>query len=335
MLVRASGLRGRPKAAGPVGAPLAVSSATAAIATGSFSAARRDAEGGQPAAAHVPPAAAAQAHAPPPQRPVLDIWGGGMWFYWKAGVLSFLQQQYGSEALSRVQLHGSSSGAMVAVLAACGEDLRRSAEHTARVLQEQRVQDRCGATAACGWLPCVCIQAVHVTQRGNTAGCSSAAARLNPVDLCFAGCWACWACGVASRVAAWRSCCPRTPTRGALAGSAPPTCLPACQCLHVCLSCRLALCLHRLNIRCNHIEAPRLAVRRCTGRVRLRVTAWPTMQPIFLEAFRSKRDVIDACLASGHLPFLLDGRLAATLRGACPLPAPTGCPRSATCAAVN
>lgn len=146
MLMRASGLRNRRKAAGP----LAASSATAAIATGSFSAARRVAEGGRPGATQLPAAAAVQAPLPPlpppPQRPVLDIWGGGMWFYWKAGALSFLQQQYGYDVLSRVQLHGSSSGAMVAVLAACGVDLQRAAEHTARVLQEQRVQDRCGRT---------------------------------------------------------------------------------------------------------------------------------------------------------------------------------------------
>lgn len=58
--------------------------------------------------------------------------------------------------------------------------------------------------------------------------------------------------------------------------------------------------------------------RRCTGRVRLRLTAWPSFQPVFIQRFYSKQDVIDACLASGHLPFLLDGRLAATMRGALP-----------------
>ena len=40
---------------------------------------------------------------------------------------------------------------------------------------------------------------------------------------------------------------------------------------------------------------------------------WPTAQPA--THLRPKQDVIDACLASGHLPFLLDGRLAATMRG--------------------
>lgn len=58
--------------------------------------------------------------------------------------------------------------------------------------------------------------------------------------------------------------------------------------------------------------------RRCTGQVRLRVTAWPSLQPVFIERFHSKEDVINACLASGHLPFLLDGRLAATMRGGLP-----------------
>lgn len=153
MLIRASGLRSLPQVAGPPGGPLGVSSGAtaAAIATGSGTTSRRDGEG-EREAAQVSAAAAARATAPVPQRPVLDIWGGGMWFYWKAGVLSFLQQQYGHEALSRVQLHGSSSGAMVAVLAACGVDLRQAAEHTTRVLQEQRVCDRCRAAAVCGWL---------------------------------------------------------------------------------------------------------------------------------------------------------------------------------------
>ncbi|KAL4452178.1 hypothetical protein ABPG75_007840 [Micractinium tetrahymenae] len=227
MLSRASGLRSpglwSPSlSTGPLGAPLAVSSAatTAAIASGSGSSAIG---AGESRRLPAPPAApAARAPPPPLQRPVLDIWGGGFWFYWKAGVLSFLQQQYGHDALARVQLHGSSSGAMVAVLAACGVDLQRAAEHTAHVFDEQRVHDRL---------------------------------------LGVLGMW------------------------GSIAR------------------------------RCLEEMLPEDAHERCTGRVRLRVTAWPSFQPVFLEAFRSKQDLIDACLASGHLPFLLDGRLAATLRG--------------------
>lgn len=60
------------------------------------------------------------------------------------------------------------------------------------------------------------------------------------------------------------------------------------------------------HCRCRH---------RCTGRVRLRITAWPSLSPLFLERFHSKADLIDACMASSHLPFLLDGRLAARVRG--------------------
>ncbi len=140
-----------------------------------------------------------------------------------------------------------------------------------------------------------------------------------------AGCWASWACGAALPGAAWRSCCQRMHTNGEPAGSAPPACSPALRCrpLACCPPAPAAArtCALPASARRSRMKNPRLAACRCTGRVRLRVTAWPTLQPVFLEAFRSKRDVIDACLASGHLPFLLDGRLAATLRGAGPQPA--------------
>ncbi|PRW45375.1 Patatin-like phospholipase domain-containing 1 [Chlorella sorokiniana] len=163
--------------------------------------------------------AAAPAAAPAAAQPVLDIAGGGMWFFWKIGAVHYLQNNHD---LSRVQLHGSSSGAIVAVLAACGVNLQQAALHTAQVLEEHRVRDRL---------------------------------------LGVLGLWG----GIAR------------------------------QCLQDLL--------------------PEDAHQRCTGRVRLRVTAWPSLQPVFIQRFHSKQDVIDACLASGHLPFLLDGRLAATMRG--------------------
>ena len=62
-----------------------------------------------------------------------------MWFYWKAGVLKYLQQHHD---LAAVRLHGSSSGAMVAVLAASGVDLERAAERAGEVFTEHGVHDR-------------------------------------------------------------------------------------------------------------------------------------------------------------------------------------------------
>ncbi len=135
MLVRA-GLRA---AAAPLlpphgfqqGGPLAASTAAASAPDQPISGVWRARRGEEERRA----APAAPAAAPP----VLDIFGGGMWWFWKVGAVHYLQQHYD---LSRVQLHGSSSGAIVAVLAACGVDLRRAAQHTAQVLEEHRVRDR-------------------------------------------------------------------------------------------------------------------------------------------------------------------------------------------------
>ncbi|EFN59813.1 hypothetical protein CHLNCDRAFT_133552 [Chlorella variabilis] len=142
-----------------------------------------------------------------------------MWFYWKAGVLKYLQQHHD---LAAVRLHGSSSGAMVAVLAASGVDLERAAERAGEVFTEHGVHDR-----------------------------------------------------LFGLLGVWGSIARR--------------------------------CLEEL--------LPEDAHTRCTGRVRLRITAWPSLSPLFLERFHSKADLIDACMASSHLPFLLDGRLAARVRG--------------------
>jgi predicted acylesterase/phospholipase RssA len=70
---------------------------------------------------------------------VLDIAGGGMWFFWQAGVCSFLQRHHD---LGAVPLHGSSSGAIVAALAASGVDLRRAARRAAEAFAEQRLHER-------------------------------------------------------------------------------------------------------------------------------------------------------------------------------------------------
>lgn len=118
------------------GAPLAASTAAAPVLdpVSRACSTQRDEEERRAAAGR---AAAAAAAAPP----VLDIFGGGTWWFWKIGAVHYLQQHYD---LSRVQLHGSSSGAIVAVLAACGVDLRHASLHTARVLEEHRVHDRWG-----------------------------------------------------------------------------------------------------------------------------------------------------------------------------------------------
>lgn len=115
------------------GAPLAAATAAAGASQEPIGASWRPLRNAQElqAAAAAPRAGGTQ--------PVLDIAGGGMWWFWKVGAVHHLQQHYD---LSRVQLHGSSSGAIVAVLAACGVDLSSAAQHTAQVLEEHRVHDR-------------------------------------------------------------------------------------------------------------------------------------------------------------------------------------------------
>lgn len=83
---------------------------------------------------------------PPPQPtsaiyrpPILDMRGGGMLWFWSAGVLSYLQQQ---QDLAAVRLHGSSSGAIAAALAACDVPLELAAQRVAHVLAEHGVHDR-------------------------------------------------------------------------------------------------------------------------------------------------------------------------------------------------
>lgn len=65
---------------------------------------------------------------------------------------------------------------------------------------------------------------------------------------------------------------------------------------------------------------PEDAAERASGRVRLRLTAWPSLQPLHVERFGSREHLIDACLASGHLPLLLDGRWTARVQGGAPQP---------------
>lgn len=60
---------------------------------------------------------------------------------------------------------------------------------------------------------------------------------------------------------------------------------------------------------------PEDAGRRCTGRVKLVVTEVPSLRLQYIDSFESKQDVIDANMASVHIPFLLDGNPTTWFRG--------------------
>lgn len=75
-------------------------------------------------------------------------------------------------------------------------------------------------------------------------------------------------------------------------------------------------CTGAAQLACSHVPlVPHYPARRCSGRVQLRVTALRPLRPLLLDSFESKADLIDACLASVHLPVFLDGRFAARFRG--------------------
>jgi len=54
---------------------------------------------------------------------------------------------------------------------------------------------------------------------------------------------------------------------------------------------------------------------RCAGRVRLIATEVPTLRLRYLDEFESREDLIDACMASVHIPFFLDGNASFTYKG--------------------
>lgn len=60
---------------------------------------------------------------------------------------------------------------------------------------------------------------------------------------------------------------------------------------------------------------PQDAAARCAGRLKLVVTSVPSLQLRALDCFQTRGELIDACLASAHVPFFLDGRGAARFRG--------------------
>jgi hypothetical protein len=60
---------------------------------------------------------------------------------------------------------------------------------------------------------------------------------------------------------------------------------------------------------------PPNAVQLCSGRVRLVVTEVPSFRQVYLDDFQSRDDLLDAALASSHIPFLLDWQPTARAAG--------------------
>jgi hypothetical protein len=60
---------------------------------------------------------------------------------------------------------------------------------------------------------------------------------------------------------------------------------------------------------------PEDAHERCSGNVGVVYTVLPTCEQVVADAFTSKRDLMDCLLASAHVPFFLDFRLARPVRG--------------------
>lgn len=60
---------------------------------------------------------------------------------------------------------------------------------------------------------------------------------------------------------------------------------------------------------------PDNAVDLCSGRVRMVVTEVPSFKQVYLDEFQSRDDLLDAALASSHIPFLLDWQPTARAAG--------------------
>lgn len=63
------------------------------------------------------------------------------------------------------------------------------------------------------------------------------------------------------------------------------------------------------------LTLPLECARMCTGRVEVLLRAMPSMRVIVVRSFTSKADLIDAIMASCHIPFALDMRPCAMFRG--------------------
>ncbi len=53
----------------------------------------------------------------------------------------------------------------------------------------------------------------------------------------------------------------------------------------------------------------------CRDRVTVVVTTLPDMKQIGISDFKDKKDLINACMSSSHVPFFLDYKLSRTCRG--------------------
>ena len=60
---------------------------------------------------------------------------------------------------------------------------------------------------------------------------------------------------------------------------------------------------------------PENAVEICQGRLKLVITKIPSFEIAYVDNYTSKDDLIDACLASAHIPFFLDGKATCNFRG--------------------
>lgn len=62
-----------------------------------------------------------------------------MFFYWMIGVVNVLQDQID---MTTAHMSGASAGALASVLAACGVDMRRAAEHAFQLSIDEKLWDR-------------------------------------------------------------------------------------------------------------------------------------------------------------------------------------------------
>ncbi|QDZ24921.1 patatin-like phospholipase [Chloropicon primus] len=76
---------------------------------------------------------------PSPSRPIVSFPGGGIYFWWNAGVLEYLGERYD---LKGTNLLGASAGALAIALVACGIDFRHSAKVAYRLAEENKIYER-------------------------------------------------------------------------------------------------------------------------------------------------------------------------------------------------
>lgn len=78
---------------------------------------------------------------------------------------------------------------------------------------------------------------------------------------------------------------------------------------HLVQACVTDICTEPINLLA-------LCACRCNGRVQVCVTVLPAFRPVLLDTFASRAELVDACLASAHVPFFMDGKFAASIKGA-------------------